>query len=58
MTLTYPIINRARQILWVVTGAEKTPMLHRLLDRDATIPAGRVRQENARIIADRAAQGD
>ena len=29
MTLTYPAINRARQVLWVVTGAEKVQMLHR-----------------------------
>jgi 6-phosphogluconolactonase len=57
MTMTYPIINRARQILWVVTGKEKTPLLKRLLDGDESIPAGRVRREDARIIADRAAQG-
>ena len=28
MTLTYPIINRARTVFWLVTGAEKVPMLH------------------------------
>src|SRR5215468_788657 len=32
MTLTYPIINRARKILWVVTGGDKKPMLHRLME--------------------------
>ena len=58
MTLTYPTINRARHILWVVTGQEKTPMLSRLFDGDESIPAGRVRREGARLIADRAAQGD
>ncbi len=42
MTLTYPIINRSRRILWVVTGSEKAPMLTRLLDADESIPAGRV----------------
>jgi 6-phosphogluconolactonase len=55
MTLTYPIINRARHVLWVVTGEEKITMLHRLLDGDESIPAGRVRREGARIIADQAA---
>src|SRR5690348_8223691 len=30
MTLTYPMLNRARQILWVVTGAEKQAALRRL----------------------------
>ncbi len=55
MTLTYPVINRARQILWVVTGAEKAVMLRRLLTADPLIPAGRVHQERARVFADRAA---
>lgn len=52
MTLTYPIINRARRILWVVTGGEKAPMLVRLLDGDESIPAGRVRRDRALLIAD------
>lgn len=55
MTLTYPIINRARRILWVVTGSEKAPMLVRLLDGDESIPAGRVRRDRALLIADHAA---
>ena len=55
MTLTYPTINRARRILWMVTGAEKVPILARLRDGDTAIPAGRVRQDNALVLADRAA---
>jgi 6-phosphogluconolactonase len=55
MTLTYPVLNRARRILWLVTGKEKTFMLPRLLDADVSIPAGRVRQEHALVLADRAA---
>lgn len=55
MTLTYPIINRARLILWLVTGSEKAEMLARLLNGDTSIPAGRVRAENAIVLADRAA---
>jgi 6-phosphogluconolactonase len=55
MTLTYPVLNRARHILWLATGAEKAPMLPRLLSADPTIPAGRVRQDRAVVIADRAA---
>jgi 6-phosphogluconolactonase len=55
MTLTYPALNRSRRILWVVTGAEKVGMLPRLLSADASIPAGRVRQEQALVLADRAA---
>jgi 6-phosphogluconolactonase len=57
MTLTYPALNRARRVLWVVTGSEKTEMLQRLLDGEASIPAGRVRREHALLLADRAAAG-
>jgi 6-phosphogluconolactonase len=57
MTLTYPMLNRARRILWVVTGSEKGEMLHRLRDGDMSIPAGRVRREQALLLADRAAAG-
>ena len=55
MTLTYPVINRARRILWVITGDEKAPMLKRLLAGDASIPAGRVAREGALVLADQAA---
>jgi 6-phosphogluconolactonase len=55
MTLTYPVINRARKILWLVTGSEKSAMLARLYRGDSSIPAGRVCQERAVIIADRSA---
>ena len=57
MTLTYPILNRSRRILWLVTGGEKAEMLRRLREGDPTIPAGRVRQEEATVLADRAAAG-
>jgi 6-phosphogluconolactonase len=52
LTLTYPVINRARRILWVVTGAEKAPMVPRLLAGDPTVPAGPVSQQNARLLLD------
>jgi 6-phosphogluconolactonase len=55
MTLTYPLLNRSRRILWVATGAEKAPILPRLRDGDLTIPAGRIRQDNALLLADRPA---
>ena len=55
LTLTYPVIDRARRILWVVTGGEKAGMLARLRDADPSIPAGRVRQDRAVVLADRAA---
>ena len=55
MTLTYPTLNRARRILWVVTGAEKAGMLLRLRDGDVSIPAGFVRRDQALVLADRPA---
>ncbi len=58
MTLTYPAINRARQVLWLVAGAEKVQMLHRLLHCDAGIPAGRIHCEKSLVLADAAAAGE
>jgi 6-phosphogluconolactonase len=55
MTLTYPILNRSRRILWVVTGSDKVDALAQLRDADRSIPAGRIQRENAVILADRAA---
>ncbi len=55
MTLTYPILNRARRLLWIVTGPEKSEMLERLRNGDASIPAGRIRREHALVLADRPA---
>lgn len=55
MTLTYPILNRARRILWLAAGAAKAPMLARLRAGDRGIPAGRVDPTRATILADRAA---
>lgn len=57
MTLTYPLINRARCVLWLVTGESKAPMLNRLRSADETIPAGRVKRERAVVFADYAAAG-
>ena len=55
MTLTYPALNRARRVLWLITGEDKAAMLVRLYRGDPAIPAGRVRQDNAMVLADHAA---
>src|SRR5881296_801962 len=55
MTLTYPILNRARRILWLVTGKEKVTALARLHEGDVSIPAGRIQGDQALVLADRAA---
>src|ERR1035438_7490631 len=55
MTLTYPVLNRSRRILWLMAGSDKVAMLPRLLDGDTTIPAGRISRDQAVVLADRAA---
>jgi 6-phosphogluconolactonase len=52
MTLTYPVLNRARRIVWLVTGREKAEMVVRLSEGDRSIPAGRVRQQVAVVLTD------
>jgi 6-phosphogluconolactonase len=54
MTLTYRAIDRAREALWLVTGAEKSDALRRLVGHDESIPGGRVRTLRQLIVADRA----
>jgi 6-phosphogluconolactonase len=55
MTLTYPVLNRARRILWLVTGADKCEPLEKLRDAAPSIPAGRVNHARAAVLADKAA---
>src|SRR5437773_2593627 len=55
MTLTYPVLNRSRRIVWLVTGRDKADMLARLFKGDDSIPAGRVRRDRALVLADREA---
>jgi 6-phosphogluconolactonase len=55
MTLTYPMLNRSRRILWLVTGKDKAEALARLRDGDVSIPAGRIQRERALLLADREA---
>ena len=57
MTLTYPPLDRARRILWLVTGDDKVDALARLRAGDSSIPAGRIAAANALVIADAAAAG-
>jgi 6-phosphogluconolactonase len=58
MTLTYPVINRARALLWLVTGVEKADALRGLREHDSSIPAGHVAVDRALVLADAAAAAD
>jgi 6-phosphogluconolactonase len=55
MTLTYPALARAHQLLWLVSGEDKIDALAKLLDGDESIPAGRVEAAASMVMADRAA---
>ena len=57
MTLTYPALGRADQLLWLVTGPDKKQALARLLAGDESIPAGRVAAMRSLVLADEAAVG-
>jgi 6-phosphogluconolactonase len=52
MTLTYPALAEAREIIWLVTGEEKRTPLQQLLAADPAIPAGRVRNDTMFVVAD------
>ncbi len=58
MTLTYPGIERARQLLWLVSGEDKRGPLEKLLAADASIPAGRVEAGSSLVMSDRSAAPD
>jgi 6-phosphogluconolactonase len=55
MTLTFPALDRAQRILWLVTGADKADPLARLVRGDRSIPGGRVASERALVLADETA---
>jgi 6-phosphogluconolactonase len=55
MTLTYPALDAAREVVWLVAGEEKRDALGRLLARDPSIPAGRVAAARQLVVADAAA---
>ena len=52
MTLTFPVLDRARRVLWIVAGRTKADALARLLARDTSIPAGRVKAADQLVLAD------
>ena len=57
MTLTYPELSAARQVLWLVTGPTKRDALEKLLAGDESIPAGRVENDEMTVVADEDAAG-
>ncbi len=58
MTMTYPVINRARKIMWLISGKDKVDALKKLRAGDTSIPAGRISQTQALLLADKDAAGE
>jgi len=52
MTLTYPVLNAARKILFLVTGDGKEDALKKLIAADPSIPAGRVENSDMLTVTD------
>lgn len=52
MTLTYPVLDRARQIVFLVTGEGKDGALAKLIAGDRSIPAGRIDNEDVLLVTD------
>ncbi len=55
LTLTRPALDRARLLVWLVTGADKAGPLASLLAGDESIPAGRLRPRRSVIVCDASA---
>jgi len=55
MTLTPPAVNRSGWIVWQISGAAKAPVVARLLQGDAALPASRVRRHDVTLLTDTAA---
>jgi 6-phosphogluconolactonase len=55
MTLTYPALEAADEIVWLVTGEAKREILARLLAGDESIPAARISNPRQLVVADEAA---
>ena len=57
MTMTWPVLDRAKEQLWVVSGEAKQWALDRYLENDPAIPATLPTQARATVLVDAAAGG-
>ena len=58
MTLTFPVLNAGRDVLFVVTGADKASALREIREGSSDYPAARVAGDRVEWIVDAAAAGD
>jgi 6-phosphogluconolactonase len=52
MTMTYPALARARNLVWLVAGSDKADAVGSLVRGEVSIPAARVRQDTATLLID------
>lgn len=52
MTVTYPVLDAAREVVWLVAGASKRAALAGMLRGDPALPASHVRRDGAVLFAD------
>ena len=57
MSFTWPVLERAKQLLWVIGGESKQGAVKLFLDNDASIPATLPTQARATVLLDEAARG-
>jgi 6-phosphogluconolactonase len=57
MTLTFPVLNAGRNVLFVVTGADKADALRAIRAGDSDLPAARVAGDHVEWIVDAPAAG-
>ena len=55
LTLTLPVLNRARHVVWFAVGAARRAALARLYEGDTAIPASHVQRDHATCFTDREA---
>ncbi len=55
LSLTWPVLDRAKHQLWVIAGEDKGPALSQYLNADPAIPATLPTQARATVLVDEAA---
>jgi 6-phosphogluconolactonase len=50
ITFTYPVLNAARRVLFLVSGQDKAEVVGRVLSGDAELPASRVHPSDGELI--------
>jgi 6-phosphogluconolactonase/glucosamine-6-phosphate isomerase/deaminase len=53
MTITPPVVERARSVVLLVAGPQKAPMVGRMLAGDRSVVASRVIGPRTVVVADR-----